>query len=200
MRPSSWIISFVAKALWGASPIWQGCPPDAKSRIYFANHSSHLDALVIWSAMPYEIRKRIHPVAAKDYWDADPIRRYVATKTLRAVLINRLKTECFSDPLAPMQSVLDSGESLIVFPEGTRNTDGIGDFKPGLYHLAKRNPDVELIPSYLDNSGRCLPKGAVVPLPLICSVRFGKPIRLEEEEGKTDFLKKAKSSISELAQ
>lgn len=195
MRPSGRFLVGVVKLLVGAYPRWIGCAPNDAQRIYFANHSSHFDTLALWAALPSRLREVTHPVAARDYWGAGA-RHYIATKTLRAVLIDRAREDRHSDPLAPLAEVLERGESLILFPEGTRNKEPIPlPFKSGLFHLAQRFPTAELVPVYLENLNRCLPKGALVPVPVTCTVRFGAPMRVAEGEHKSAFLERARDAV-----
>ena len=182
----------------GGQGVWIGCGPSDKQRIYFANHSSHLDTILVWAAMPPELRRKVRPVAAADYWGKGRVQRHIALKVLNAVLIDRQTRS--SDPLEPLKSALAAGDSLILFPEGTRGTGELpSTFKPGLYHLAKAFPQVELVPVFLDNLRRALPKGSLVPVPLSCIARFGAPIRLEEGEAKPDFLNRAREAVVALA-
>ena len=198
MRPSSEILVGIVKLLVGAYPRWIGCKPDAAQRLYFANHSSHIDTLALWSALPIKLRRHTHPVAAQDYWGAG-IRRYIATKALHAVLIDRSREHRDDNPLAPLIEVLNQGESLIIFPEGTRGKLPIPTaFKSGLYHLAAQFPQVQLIPVYLENLNRSMPKGAVIPIPMTCTVRFGSPLKLEEGESKVSFLTRARDAVIKL--
>lgn len=183
----------------GAQAQWVGCVPDTVQRIYFSNHQSHLDTIAIWSALPAAIRRSTRPVAAKDYWDKGGWRRWLARDVLNALLIDRLHVSVRNNPLNGLLQALDAGSSLILFPEGTRNSEeGLREFRSGLYHLAKRRPDVELIPVYLDNMNRILPKGRHIPLPLICSVRFGAPVRFEHGEYKDAFLGRARAAVEGL--
>lgn len=193
------ILAFVVKALIGAYPRWSMPPKVAlehtPQRVYFANHSSHLDAVALWASLPPVLRNQTRPVAALDYWSKGFIRRYIANKILNVVLIDRTRSTD-TDPLEPVHEALNNGNSLIIFPEGTRNDDAqMLEFKAGLYHLAKLHPYVELIPVYLDNARRALPKGSLVPIPLTCLVRFGSPIRVEKNEDKQQFLNRARSSV-----
>jgi 1-acyl-sn-glycerol-3-phosphate acyltransferase len=195
VRPSALALVGLVKLLVGAYPRWIGCAPSDAQRIYFANHTSHFDTLAIWAALPPELRERTHPVAARDYWGSG-VRRYVATKTLRAVLIDRTREERHADPLEPLVEALVRGGSLILFPEGTRGSSAVpAEFKGGLFHLAKRRPDVELVPVYLENLTRSLPKGALVPVPMTCTVRFGTPLRAAEAESKSEFLVRARNAV-----
>ena len=185
--------------LVGGHAYWIGAKPTPAQRIYFANHTSNLDTVVIWSALPPMLRARTHPVAAADYWGGSKLRRHVAIDVLGAVLIDR-KRATEGDPLAPLYPTLDAGESLIIFPEGGRGAERLpGTFKSGLYNLAKRYPKVELVPTYLENIARAFPKGALFPAPIGCSVRFGTPVRLGGSEERGDFLTRARDALCALA-
>ncbi|NNC71428.1 MAG: 1-acyl-sn-glycerol-3-phosphate acyltransferase [Sphingomonadaceae bacterium] len=189
----------LTRFLVGGHPRWQGSEPSGRQRIYFANHGSHLDTVLLWSALPGDLRDTTHPVAAADYWGRHGLSRYFSMNILNAVLIER-KAPRGTDPLEPLRDVLDKGESLIIFPEGTRGNEILpGPFKSGLYHLAQDYPDAELIPVYLENLSRAWPKGAWIPVPISCSVRFGPPIALVEGQAKADFLERARNAVVELA-
>jgi 1-acyl-sn-glycerol-3-phosphate acyltransferase len=199
MRPTSFVLTGIARLLVGAFPRWSGCRPEPTQRIYFANHTSHIDTIALWAALPIRLRYITHPVAAKDYWGSG-LRRYVATKALRAVLIDRSRSDPNANPLAPLIETLQLGESLIIFPEGTRGATALpGPFKSGLYHLAVQFPHVQLVPVYLDNLHRSLPKAAVLPIPMTCTVRFGTPMALAPTETKEAFLERARGEVIKLA-
>jgi 1-acyl-sn-glycerol-3-phosphate acyltransferase len=167
--------------------------------IYFANHTSHLDFAVLWANLPTEARNRCIPIAAKDYWNAGPIRRILAKNFLRAVLVDREHLSAHDNPLVQMDAALARGDSLIIFPEGTRSLDGqMRPFKPGLFHLARRNPEVPLVPVYLENLNRILPKGELLPVPLLSTITFGRPMRLRPRESKSDFLTRTQDALKEL--
>ena len=195
------------RLITGAQARWAGVGPvepdgTIPQRIYFANHSSHLDAPVIWASLPSELRRRTRPVAAKDYWDRGAIRRRLASDVFRAVLIERNKVTAHSDPLGPLEEALDAGDSLILFPEGTRTDDEGGEmspFKPGLWHLARKHTDVQLVPVHLENLNRILPKGEFILVPLLAAVTFGAPIRPEEGEDKAAFLERARRCVESMA-
>jgi len=199
LRPSGALLMGVVEFLVGAYPRWLGCSPTAAQRIYFANHTSHVDTIALWAALPRALRAMTRPVAARDYWGKG-LRRYIATKALRAVLIDRAREDRNHDPLEPLMAALEQGHSLIIFPEGTRGTAAVpAQFKSGLYRLAARFPRVELVPVYLDNLHRSFPKGAVLPIPIMCTVRFGTPIALSSEESKDAFLARARAAVIELS-
>lgn len=187
----------LVRLLVGAPARWIGPPPAGRQRIYFANHSSHIDTLALWTALPSEARRHTRAVAAADYWQKDALRRRIATQGLNAVFINRHGGD--GDPLQPLMTALAQGDSLIIFPEGTRRPQAVpGEFKSGLFHLAQRFPEVELVPVYLENLHRCLPKGSLFPVPLICTVRFGAPLPRVAGEAKADFLARSRAAILEL--
>ncbi len=199
MRPSAFLFVGMVRLLVGAYPRWVGCEPEILQRLYFANHSSHIDTLALWSALPLGLRARTRPVAARDYWGKG-FRRYIATRVLRAVLIDRAREDRATDPLEPLVAALRSGDSLILFPEGTRGKEPTpAAFKSGLFRLAQQFPGVQLIPVYLENLHRSLPKGAVLPVPLTCTVRFGAPLALARDESKEDFLIRARAAVIGLA-
>ena len=183
-----------------------GFTPDEKQRIYFANHASHLDFVLVWAALPPLLRNLTRPVAAKDYWDKPGFRRYLGVKVFNAVLVDR-KPATQGDAGATPSAIdvlldgLGDRHSLILFPEGTRG-DGltIAPFKSGLYRLGKARPEVELIPTYVSNLNRVLPKGEFVPVPMLASVSFGEPMQIGESEDKQSFLDRARNALLELRQ
>jgi 1-acyl-sn-glycerol-3-phosphate acyltransferase len=199
MRPTAVTLVSMVRFLVGAYPRWVGCAPEERQRIYFANHTSHVDTLAIWSALPRGLRERTHPVAARDYWGSG-FRKYVATRTLGAVLIDRTREDKTVDPLAPLLELLAQGESLILFPEGTRGPDALPrPFKSGLFRLAQAMPHVELVPVYLENLHRSMPRGAFFPIPLTCTVRFGTPLAVVAGEEKEQFLARAREEVVRLS-
>lgn len=164
--------------------------------IFFANHSSHLDFATIWAALPPAQRRRVRPVAGRDYWEKGPLRRWLAGRVFHAVLIERQKVTVAANPLTPMVVALDAGASLIVFPEGTRSPDGkIHEFKSGLHHLARARPSTPLVPILLDNLNRILPKGDFLPVPLVATLAVGAPLAFDAAESKNDFLARAQSAL-----
>ncbi|MFZ5541640.1 MAG: lysophospholipid acyltransferase family protein [Pseudomonadota bacterium] len=197
MPPIVWLV----RTLVGAYPHWVGSAPSANQRIYFANHTSHLDTVVLWAALPGSLRANTRPVAAKDYWGTGGLRTQIARDELNVVMIDRAREDREADPLDPLRDALEHGFSLIIFPEGTRSAQPLpGPFKSGLYHLAVEFPQVELIPVYIENLHRSMPKGALLPVPIICTVRFGAPIALRAGETKEQFLERARDAVIALAQ
>jgi len=191
----------LARVLAGGNVRQIGFTPDERQRIYFANHASHLDFVLVWAALPPRLRAITRPVAAKDYWDRAGLRRYLGVKVFNAVLIERSPTEASPNPIDILLDGLGDRHSLIIFPEGTRG-DGstIAPFKSGLYRLGKARPDVELVPAYINNVNRILPKGEFVPVPMLASVSFGEPMHVGDDEDKSVFLDRARNAILDLRQ
>jgi 1-acyl-sn-glycerol-3-phosphate acyltransferase len=193
------VLATLARLVSGARVRWAGCRPERRQRVYFANHSSHFDFLVLWAALPAELRRVTRPVAARDYWQQGPLRRFFARRVFHAVLIDRRRGEGQADPLATMDGALGTTDSLILFPEGTRGEgETIAPFRAGLYTLALRRPDVELVPVYIGNLNRVLPKGEFLPVPLSSSVTFGAPMRVEDGEPRDAFLARAREAVLRL--
>jgi len=242
------------RLLTGAQARWWGCPPKAEQRIYFANHQSHLDLVMIWAALPEELRSITRPIAARDYWANTPFKRWITTEVFHAIYVERgggapvvppappepppaVRIEPSLDeasafaaaepagaqfeiplpppepepapsplappgsaealaPLQPLIEALQSGYSIIIFPEGTRGHTGEPQkFKSGLFTLSQMFPEVVLVPAWIDNVQRVMPKGEVVPVPILCSVTFGAPVRLEEGEERRPFLDRAREAV-----
>jgi 1-acyl-sn-glycerol-3-phosphate acyltransferase len=192
------LLAFIARLITGAQGHWKGCPPKAEQRIYFANHQSHLDWVLIWAALPRELRAVTRPIAARDYWTSSPFKEWLTTEVFHAVYVSRERSDD-QDPLEPLVQALANGDSLVIFPEGTRSSKGQPQaFKSGLYHLAAQFPEVQLIPAWIANVQRVMPKGEVVPVPVLCTVTFGAPVELRAHEDKGEFLARARAAVLEL--
>src|SRR5215467_3553489 len=180
---------------------WEGIEPVDGQRVYFANHASHGDFVLIWTVLPPRLRQRTRPVAGADYWLKGRLRSFIGRDVFNAVLIDRERENRKDDPVALMTAARDGGASLIVFAEGTRNTGEMPllPFKSGLYHLGRARPDVDLVPVWIDNLNRVMPKGEIVPIPLICTVTFGAPIRVGETQAKEDFIARAEAALLALS-
>ena len=188
-------LAFIARLITGAQGHWLGCPPKAEQRIYFANHQSHFDWVLIWAALPRELRATTRPIAAREYWTATPLKHWITREIFNAVYVSRERS-ADEDPLEPLLEALRNGDSLVIFPEGTRGHRGApAPFKAGLFHLAEAFPDVPLIPAWIDNVQRVMPKGEVVPVPILCSVSFGAPLALQAGEDKRVFLDRARAAV-----
>jgi 1-acyl-sn-glycerol-3-phosphate acyltransferase len=201
------ILAAVAQVLAGSSVHWVGSVPAEGRRVYVANHSSHFDFIILWSYLPSRLRRLTRPVAARDYWERGMIRRYLAARVFNAVLIDRIAAsgaaagQLGRQAVDQMVEALDDRHSLILFPEGTRGPgDDLAPFRSGLYHLCCSRPDVDVVPVYLENLNRILPKGHLLPVPMLSRIRFGPPIRLEPAEEKDAFLERARQAVRGLRQ
>jgi len=191
---SALLLGFV-RLLTGTQARWQGCPPKSEQRIYFANHQSHADLVLIWAALPHELRAITRPIAARDYWATSRFKRWVTSEVFRAVYVDR-ERKGDEDPLAPLVDALAQGDSLILFPEGTRgHAEEPQAFKSGLYNLAHQFPEVVLVPTWIHNVQRVMPKGEVIPVPVLCSVTFGAPLQLAPGEDRSRFLHRAREAV-----
>ncbi|HZV50691.1 MAG TPA: lysophospholipid acyltransferase family protein [Candidatus Dormibacteraeota bacterium] len=172
-------IAWLARLVTGATVEWRAGDLGPGQRVFIANHSSHADFVVLWSSLPRELRRSTRPVAARDYWGRG-LARYLAERVFRAVLIDRRR----SCPAAAgartaveeMVGAMGATDSLVLFPEGTRSLDGrLGEFRPGLYRLCLAKPGLQVVPVRLVNLNRVLPRGEVLPVPLLGRVVFGPP-------------------------
>jgi len=189
----------------GTAACWVDCEPSTRQRIYYGNHASHLDIAVMWASLPPEVRRLTRPVAARDYWETSRFRRYLVHQIFNAILIDRAGHGAgFSAAEQSLEATvagMESTYSLIIFPEGTRGAGAeIAPFKSGLYHIARRLPGVELVPVYMENLNRILPKGEMLLVPLVSSISFGRPLVLNEGENKTTFLGRARQALLDLAE
>ena len=190
------LITSAARTVTGARSLWVGCTPHPQQRIYFANHSSHGDFVLLWASLPPALRRATRPVAGSDYWQTNPIRRYLINRVFNGVLVDRERTAATDNPLQSLQDALENGDSLIIFPEGTRNLGkGVLPFKSGMYHLAKRYPRVQIVPVWITNLNRVMPKGRLIPLPLLCTTVFGEPLGINAEEDKQLFLERSRGAL-----
>jgi len=183
------------RVLTGSQARWHGCPPKAEQRIYFANHQSHADLVMIWAALPKELRNVTRAIAARDYWTKTPFKEWLTTAVFNVIYVARDRS-AEEDPLEPLFEALTNGDSIILFPEGTRGYAELPQpFKAGLYNLALKFPKVVLVPAWINNVQHVLPKGEVVPVPVLCSVTFGTPMALQEGEDRRAFLDRARDAV-----
>jgi 1-acyl-sn-glycerol-3-phosphate acyltransferase len=194
-------ITLFARFVTAPRALWQGAEPAPGARVYFANHTSNGDFVLVWTVLPPILRRRTRPVAALDYWLTSPLRAFVGRDVFNAVLIDRRPEARTDDPVAQMTAALDEGSSLILFPEGRRNADDspLLPFKSGLFHLARSRPQVDLVPVWISNLNHAMPRGKVIPVPLICTLTFGAPLRLSADETKEAFLARASAALLALS-
>ena len=194
------ILLGIVRLLTGAQARWHGCPPKAEQRIYFANHQSHVDLILVWAALPPELRSITRPIAAKDYWTGSRFKKWLTSAVFNAIYVDRSRTKdaqgLEQDPLEPLVEALQSGDSIILFPEGTRGfAPDPQPFKAGLFNLALQFPQVVLVPTWIHNVQRVMPKGEVIPVPVLCSVTFGAPMQLAPGEERRAFLDRARLNV-----
>lgn len=194
------IIVVFARFITAVRGIWLEAEPDDRQSVYFANHTSNGDFVLIWTLLPAHLRRKTRPVAAADYWLKSALRQFIGQEVFHAVLIERNPEDRLEDPVTQMANALDEGSSLIIFPEGKRNlTDQpLLPFKTGLYHLSKARPETRLVPAWIENLNRVMPKGEIIPLPLVCTVTFGPALYNQDGEDKETFLKRAESALLDL--
>jgi 1-acyl-sn-glycerol-3-phosphate acyltransferase len=191
----SYFLLGLIRVLTGSQARWYGCPPKAEQRIYFANHQSHADLVMIWAALPKELRHTTRAIAARDYWTKTPFKQWLTSAVFNVIYVARDRT-ADEDPLEPLFEALAKGDSIILFPEGTRGHTGVPQpFKAGLYNLALKFPKAVLVPAWINNVQHVLPKGEVVPVPVLCSVTFGAPMQLQADEDRRVFLERARSAV-----
>lgn len=192
-------IRLFARAVTAVRADWQGIEPIPRQRVYYSNHTSNGDMPMIWSVLPPALRREVRPVAAADYWLKNKLRAFVGPEVFNCVLIDR-RTEVDDKPMDKILAALDEGSSLIIFPEGNRNmTDAdLLPFKAGLYNMGLARPDIDLVPTWVANLNTIMPKGEIIPLPLICTVTFGAPVHVQDGESKDDFLTRAAKALSDL--
>lgn len=200
-KPAAVAIVLFARAITAVRAIWsgEGLPP--RRCVYFANHSSHGDFILVWAVLPPRMRAETRPVAGAEYWLKSRLSTFIGRDVFNSVLIQRDRENRTQDPIAQMADAIDSGSSLIVFPEGTRNQteEPLLPFKSGIFHLAEARPDIDFVPVWINNLNRVMPKGEIVPIPLICTVTFGSPMQLESGEAKKDFLERLRAAMLALS-
>lgn len=205
-RPAAWLID---RALYLLVSFLTGIRPKPKEQfdfppvrnVYYANHGSHGDFVMVWISLPKPWRDFARPVAGADYWLKGKVRPFIINQVFNGLLIMRNG----NDPKAITQQMTDAlnqNNSLIIFPEGTRNTSDditLLPFKSGIYHLARENPDVRFVPIWIENINRVLPKGQLVPVPIACDVSIGQPIQLLPDEDKEAFLTRSRNALLALS-
>jgi 1-acyl-sn-glycerol-3-phosphate acyltransferase len=166
--------------------------------VYFANHGSHFDLLAVRAALPDSLRSHVRPVAAREYWQAGRVREFLSRRLFNAILIDRRFSRRLADDLRQAVQAIHDGDSLLVFPEGTRergDRETVGRFGSGLFRLAQKRPGTPFVPIYLRNLNRLLPKGEIIPVPILCTVTIGNALRMEPDEPRADFLARLRDSL-----
>ncbi len=146
-----------------------------------ANHTSHLDTLSLLALFPASDLWRVRPVAAADYFEVNHLVSALTRTLFNTLPIPRKGISRENDPRKILKEALLRGEGLIIFPEGTRgmHQKGMSPFKKGAAHVIQGSKDLPVVPVYLENMGRSLPKGEWIPVPFFCTVTVGRPLTLE---------------------
>ena len=181
----------------GVKYVNSGVLKTQKQYILIANHNSHLDSLAIMSAMPLSKVHKLHPIAAEDFFGDKSIKEFLMKHFVNAVLIPRKRPEKPGDPdaLQIMSDLLTKGDSIILYPEGTRGEPGVmQDFKKGIALMVQRHPEIPVVPIYLDGLHKSMPKGVSVFLPSNSKLFVGEPIKFKSLETE-DILKDSLEAI-----
>ncbi len=169
--------------------------------ILIANHNSHIDTLVLMCLFTTSQLLKVHPVAAMDYFFNTKLRAFLFKNLIGAIAVNRQRAKnSKEDVFAEANQHLKDGHILIIYPEGTRSPDGeIREFKTGAAHLAKANPDVPVIPIFINGPDKVMPKYDFLPVPFICDVYIGEPMHLGDDS-KKEFTEKIFQEVLRLKQ
>ncbi len=166
--------------------------------IIVSNHASHVDTLVLLSLLPLRRLKEVRPVAAADYWTRNRL-VYALVSFLFNILPIPRRPSLRNNPLKIMERALEEGYSLVIYPEGTRSYgESVGPFKGGVAHLIKRRPDIAVIPVFISNTWKVLPKGHFLPLPLFVEVAVGEPMRFSGKESREEILNRLREAVAGL--
>ncbi len=154
--------------------------PKHRQFIMVANHNSHLDTAALLNLFPLTQLKSIHPVAAEDYFSSSAL-LFAFSKTCFNILpIPRTHITKSNNPIKRMCEIIETGESLIVFPEGSRGMpEEMAPFQNGIAHLIQKYPDIPIVPVYLKGMGRSLPKGEFILIPFFCDLIIGESLYLK---------------------
>ncbi len=165
--------------------------------IFTANHHSHLDTGLVLSALPRKFRSKTIIAAGADYFFDKRSKAFFSALTINAVPIERKKVSRRSTD--HIRKLLGEGWNLVIFPEGGRSPDGLGqEFKAGATYLALKE-GCPLVPLHIDGTDKVLPKGSSFPKPHPCTITFGNPILASDGEDARDLALRLEMAVDALA-
>lgn len=181
-------------------------PPKGPA-ILVANHNSHLDTFALMALFPLAMATQLRPVANQDYF----LHRHPCLAWFSCQVLDIIPVACAAPTGAGRQDMgshreffnrcaaaLEQDQILIVYPEGSRGQpECLSQFKSGIAHLAKRHPDVPIVPVFLQGFGKAMPKGDPLLVPFVCKAHIGEP--LFWNGAKPDFLERLHGQMRELA-
>ena len=172
--------------------------PTQGPAVLVANHNSHLDAVTLMTLFPLRMLPKLRPVAAQDYFFRNPLLKWFALHIMGILPLDRKVKSKRTHPLAGINEAIDQGDIVIVFPEGSRgDPEQLGDFKAGIAHIAKKNPEAPVIPIFMHGLGKALPKGETLLVPFFLDIFVGEPI--EWDNDKEAFMDKLSARMRTLA-
>lgn len=172
--------------------------PQKGPAIIVANHTSHLDTLVLMSLYPLSLISHIRPVAAADYFMKNRWMRFFSKYCMDIIPIDRKTMKAPEVLFKACYKALDHNEILILFPEGTRSLTEDRDFKlkRGIHIIASQYPSVPITPVILRGLGKALPKGEALFVPFNCDVIIGDNLPYTEDA--QDYLSNLEASYHQL--
>lgn len=170
--------------------------PEKEGCVFFANHTTHFDLLVILSALPKPVRKNLRPVAAKEYWLKTALRRWLALRVLNIIPIDRQNPSRTRSCFQEIHDTLEQGNPVLIFPEGGRQSpESGGNLKGGIFLIAEQRPETRFYPVRLSGFHRVLPKGEWLPAPNMGIVSFREPIVRQPEEPRAAFMERCRRAL-----
>jgi 1-acyl-sn-glycerol-3-phosphate acyltransferase len=148
--------------------------------LVISNHASHIDAVSITASIPIKYWLDLYISAAKDYWFSNPLFTFFSKHCLGAIPIDRKDKKGEAIKLCTTLLTKLDRIWLILFPEGTRSSDGyINEFKKGVVIFSQRTK-TPILCLYLEGNSTLFPKGAAFAKPGVMTVHIG-PVLMPDE-------------------